>query len=241
MDGIIGYFPFVYALAAGVITMFSPCSAAMLPSYVALYLVDQDAEGISRLRRMLRAFYFSLAVTSGYMLLALILGTIVGLTGQLLFPLLPWLAVIIGMGLIGLGCWLLVGGHFTLGIFGQAAVKLHVADTGRFFSYLLFGVAYGLAALSCTLPVFLMVVVSAFVARGFVSGLIQFLAYCLGMTIVFLGIAIAVTFLREAVQHWLTRFVPLTGRISGGLLVLAGGYVIYYWLMTDGLLGLAVR
>lgn len=218
--------------------MASPCSVAMLPSYVSMYLVDTEAGELSRVKQVLRASYFSLVVTGGYALLSVVIGVIAGVTGQFLLSVVPWLAILVGAALVCLGSWLLAGGHFGFGIFGQAAVRVQGVRTGRILGYLLFGIAYGLAALSCTLPVFLLVVVSAFIAGGFVSGALQFLSYSLGMAIVFVGVALAVTFVREAVQRWLRRVVPMMSRIGGGLLVVSGGYIIYYWLRIGGLLGL---
>lgn len=239
LDGILNYFPFVYALVAGMVTMVSPCSVAMLPPYISLYLVDTEAGGLSRAKQVVRASYFSLVVTGGYVLLSVVIGAVTGIAGEFLLSVVPWLAVFVGVILVVLGGWLLAGGHFGLGIFSRAAVRVQGIRTGRFLGYLLFGVAYGMAALSCSFPVFLMVVISAFVARGFVSGALQFLFYSLGMAIVFVGVALTVTFLKEAVQRWLIIAVPLVNRIGGGLLVISGGYIIYYWLKVGDLFGLA--
>ncbi len=233
------YFPYAYAVIAGMLTMFSPCSVAMLPSYLSLYLAETGEERQLRSRRVLRALFFSLVVTLGYTLLSVVVGVLVGTAGQVLLPAVPWLVVVIGLTLIGVGGWLLSGGHFRLGVFGQTAIRIRGVRSGRLLGYLLFGIAYGLAALSCTLPVFLVVVVSAFAARGFVSGALQFLFYSLGMAIILIGVAMAAMFLKEALERWLVRLVPFVGRISGGLLVVSGGYILCYWLGTGGLLGVA--
>jgi cytochrome c-type biogenesis protein len=219
--------------------MFSPCSVAMLPSYLSLYLAETGVERQLRSRRALRALCFSLVVTVGYTLLSVAVGLLAGTAGQVILPAVPWLVITIGLALIGLGGWLLSGGHFSLGILGQTAIRMRGVHVGLLLGYLLFGIAYGLAALSCTLPVFLVVVVSAFAARGFVSGAIQFLFYSLGMAIIFIGVAMAAIFLEEALRRWLVRFVPFMGKIMGGLLVVSGSYIVYYWLGIGGLLGSA--
>ena len=91
---------------------------------------------------------------------------------------------------------------------------------------LLFGVGYGVASLGCTLPVFLAVVGSA--ASG-ASTAVVFAAYGAGMAVVVTALALAAAFLREGLARGLRRVLPYMSRIAGALLVVAGGYLAYYW------------
>ncbi|MCX8126583.1 MAG: cytochrome c biogenesis protein CcdA [Dehalococcoidia bacterium] len=239
MDGaIVDYFPLVYALLAGMTTMVSPCSVAMLPSYVAIYISGRNTEKPGPTKQVLRALYLSLVVAGGYVLISSVVGSLAGIAGYMVIGVVPWLAIVLAVGLLGLGGWLLTGRHLTLNLFARAAVRLHRIGGKGFVSFFLFGIAYGLAALSCALPVFLVVVFSAFTARGLIFGVVQLLFYSLGMAIVFTGVAVMVALLEGAIQRWLADVAPLFGRISGGLLLLSGGYILYYWFVVGGLLSL---
>ena len=99
----------------------------------------------------------------------------------------------------------------------------------RLRSLFAFGVAYAIASLSCTLPVFLTVVSGTVTRSNSVSGLVAFVVYTLGMSLVLLVATLAVATARGALIRHLRRAVRYVGRLSGALLVLAGGYIAYYW------------
>ena len=88
-----------------------------------------------------------------------------------------------------------------------------------------FGLAYGLASLSCVLPVFL---VAAGVAAGQPLGhrLVSFAGFGAGLVAVLMLVTVAAAFIEgvAAAARRIVRFVPLA---SGALLVVAGGYVVH--------------
>ena len=236
LRSILGFLPFGYAFAAGIVTMFSPCSIALLPSYVSLHLV-REGRGEGRwLRDGVRAAGYGLSVTAGFVLLSLAAGGVVSLGGRLILQVVPWLAVLIGFALVGVGVWILAGGHVTVAAFGRVAAAMGKSSRRELLGFVLYGAAYCVAALSCTLPVFLLVVGSALAAGGVGSALLEFVSYALGMGLVMVAITVAAVLSREALQRWLARWVPVVSRWSGILLVGSGAYVLYYWFTVGDLL-----
>ena len=232
-----GLLPFGYAFGAGMVTAVSPCGIAVLPAYVALYL-ETEEEGFrqqSLLRRGARAGLLSLVVTVGFVALFVAVGAVLSLNGEFIIKFIPWVAVLIGGSLILLGVWLLAGGHLYLAVFSRLADRLKTSK-GGVTGFLVFGVAYGIAALSCTLPIFLVVVGSALALKGFTVGLIQFVSYALGMGFIITIVTLSAAFFKEAVHRWLRRLVPLVARFSGLLLILAGGYILYFWFAVGDIL-----
>lgn len=230
--------PFGYAFGAGMVTTVSPCGIAMLPVYVSLYLGAQG-EGFqqrSPLWRGARAILLSLVVTIGFVILFAAIGGILSLGGGLIIKVIPWVAVLIGVGLILTGIWLLAGGHLYVAVFSRFANRIN-RSKGGVTGFLIFGIAYGIAALSCTLPIFLVVVGSAMALKGFTAGLLQFVSYALGMGFVITIVTLGTAFFKETVQRWLRRLVPVVARWSGLLLILAGGYILYFWFVIGELLG----
>lgn len=233
-----GLLPFGYAFGAGMVTTVSPCGIAMLPAYVSLYLGAEE-EGYqqqSPLWRGARAGLLSLVVTAGFVILFAAMGAILSLGGQSIINIIPWAVVLIGVSLILLGIWLLAGGHLYLALFSRLASQVNKPRDSRVIGFLVFGVAYGIAALSCTLPIFLVVVGSALALEGFTAGLLQFVSYALGMGFVITIVTLSTAFFKEAVHRWLRRLVPVVARFSGLLLILAGGYILYFWFTIGDLL-----
>jgi cytochrome c biogenesis DsbD-like protein len=97
-------------------------------------------------------------------------------------------------------------------------------------SYFVYGLAYGAASLSCTLPIFLAVVGSAFTAGGYLGAITQFLLYALGMGAVVIGVTLGVAVFRDAVVIKARAAMRYVEPASAVLLLLAGAYIIYYWL-----------
>ena len=93
---------------------------------------------------------------------------------------------------------------------------------------MLFGLGYGVASLSCTLPIFLVVAGAALTGSGLAVPL-TFAAYALGMGTILTALAVAVALSRTGVANGVRRLRPHFTRLSGVLLVAAGAYVVYYW------------
>ncbi|MFD0823951.1 cytochrome c biogenesis protein CcdA, partial [Micromonospora zhanjiangensis] len=139
-------------------------------------------------------------------------------------PRLPWLTAGLGVLLVALGGWLLAGRKLPAPGLGARAPRL----SGTFASMMLFGMAYAVASLSCTIAPFLATVVSSLRAGSTVEGIALFGAYAVGMGLVVGVTALAVALVQESVLARLRRLTGLVSRLGGVVLVLAGGYVGYY-------------
>lgn len=235
VDSLADRLPFGYSFSAGMVTTVNPCGIAMLPVYISLNLGSQE-EGFwfqSVHRRIARAMVMSGIVTLAFVALFGVLGVIVSLGGQSLFTAVPWLAVAIGAALILLGIYLLLGGHFYINLPAQLAGRISSRGDFGIKGFLVFGITYGISALSCALPVFLVVVGGAIAIKGVASGLLQFVSYALGMGFIIILITLGSALFKETVNRWLHRLVPIVVKISSLLLIFAGGYILHYW-FTEG-------
>lgn len=225
----------LWAFSAGMVATVNPCGFAMLPAFVAYYLGGQDQTGGSDRGRLGEALRVSLALAGGFVLLFAVAGTLIALGGRTIITAMPWLGVGIGLGLIGLGAGMLRGWQPWVRV--VALLPTIQAPRGRAVGDIfLFGLAYGVASLSCTLPVFLVVVGSAVTAAGVAGGLVQFASYGLGMALVLAAITVGATFSQDAVTRFLRQLLPYMHQVSAVFIILAGGYLIYYWLLKGGLL-----
>jgi cytochrome c biogenesis protein CcdA len=222
--------PVGYAFAAGMVATVNPCGVLLLPSLVAYYL-GQGAAPAAGWSRAVRSLVLALTATLGFVAIFAAVGLVVGAGGQALGSAFPVGGLLVGVGLILLGAWLALSGR-ELGLLsaGRAMGRVRLGqDPGSMF---LFGVAYAVASLACTLPVFLVVVGSALAAGGIVAGTAQFVGYALGMGFVFTVVILAAAFFQSLVTRSVRRLVPYVHRASAGFLVGAGIFLIHYWLSS---------
>jgi len=121
---------------------------------------------------------------------------------------------------------------FMLNLAGRIGDPREMSISGFF----LFGVAFGATSLSCTLPIFLMVVGSSVASGDFLAGISQFLGYIIGMGSVLLILTLGIALVKEGmVVGAMRRILPYVHKISAIFLLVAGFYIMYYWL-SSGLL-----
>lgn len=226
--------PIVYALSVGALATVNPCGFAMLPAYLAYFLGTQEAdfEAVSPFARGARALLIGATMTLGFVILFGVAGAVISVGGRFLIFWMPWLGILIGMALVLLGVWLLFGRWFAVPFLDRVNIRLQGGLWGMF----LFGIAYALASLSCTLPLFFVAVGNAFVTEGVLSGFLQFVAYGVGMGIVITALTLSAALFKGAVATFLKSLIPYIERLSAALLVGAGLYIVFYWLTKGGLL-----
>ncbi len=217
------------AFSAGLVAALNPCGFAMLPAYLALVVRGDGQPG----RAPLRALAATAAMTLGVVVVFAGFGTLAVSVASTLQRYLPYVTVIIGGILFGLGLWLLTGRRIGLPI-GAGA---RWAPSARLGSMLGYGAGFALASLSCTVGPFLAVTASAARAGSVRGTTLVYLAYAAGFALIVGTLAVSVAFASSAVLDRMRRIVPYVNRISGLLLVLVGAYVAYYGVYEIRLFG----
>ena len=208
----------------------------MLPAYLGLYLGEGEGTRQSPAVRLQRAVLVGSVVTLGFVLMFGIVGLPIGLGARGLVGVFPWVGLGIGVLLAVAGAWLASGGKLYSGLASQLSARVGGSGNTSVRGYFAFGVGYGTASLSCTLPIFLAVVGSSFTVSTFAQSTLQFLLYGLGMGSVILVLTLSMAVFRGAMVGVLRRALPAMQPISAGLLLLAGAFIVYYWLTIGGLL-----
>ena len=230
--------PLGVAFAAGMAAAVNPCGFAMLPAYLGLYLGSNENQGnrAYSVQYLARALLVGGVVTSGFVLLFGIAGAAIGAGSRSVVEVMPWLGLAIGVLLAVIGSWLLAGGKLYSGLAGRAAAR--VGDPGSLSvrGYFLFGLSYGIASLSCTLPIFMIVVGTTVAVSGVPEAIGQFVLYALGMGLVIMVLTIGIALFHEALVGALRKALPYVQPFSAVLMLVAGSYIVYYWL-TIGDLG----
>ena len=205
----------LFALAAGVATFFAPCSYALLPGYVGYYVAATGQE-----RTPLRgATIRGLAAAIGALTIFGVLSGLAVVAGDTLEGALPFLEYGVGIGLIGIGLWVLYGGT------GAVHVLLP-RRRASVFGFGIFGAAYSLAATACVLPLFL-----AFVFRSLTMSpgetLLVLGTYAGGFAALMLSVTVAIAVGYNLGANRFVGYTELFVRFAGVVLVLAGLGQVY--------------
>ncbi len=206
--------PFGFAFGAGIVAAVNPCGFAMLPAYLSLYLGNEEAgfEKRSAIGRALRAMLIGGVVSLGFVLLFGLAGVVVSAGGNAILGSMPWVGTLIGAALILMGLWMLAGRTVYTGLFERLAERIGDPKEMSIRGFFLFGLAYGLASLSCTLPVFLAVMGGGFTAGSFAAGTGQFVSYGLGMTSVLVVLTLALALFKAGARAGWVRTITCSGR-----------------------------
>ena len=229
-----------FAYAVGAASAVNPCGFAMLPAYLGLYVSGGGQESDRRQPVMLiaRALMVGLSVSAGFVVLFGAVGLILGLGSQaIVVSALPYVGLAVGILLVGAGAFMAAGGKIYTSLAQRVASR--VGDPGQLNvpGYVLFGVSYGLASLSCTLPLFLAVLgVGAGLSSGFGETISQFVLYALGMGSVILALTLGMAVARTVLVRWMRAALPYVGVVGAWLMVVAGTYIVFYWLTLGDLL-----
>lgn len=229
-------FPLGFAFSAGVVASVNPCGFAMLPAYLGLYLSGPKGQERGALLRLERAVLVGGAVTAGFVLMFALVGVPIGLGARGIVDVFPWVGLAIGVLLTAAGAYLLSGGKLYTNLAVRISSRVGNPANNGIRGYFTFGVAYGTASLSCTLPIFLAVIGGTFTADTFLDSLLQFLLYGLGMGSVILVLTVGMAVFEGAMVGGLRRLLPHVGAVSAVMLLVSGAFIVYYWLTIGELL-----
>ncbi len=251
------------AFGAGVLATLNPCGFALLPAYVS-YVVGQDGGGNGQTgqqtgwARALRGGLLGVPLTLGFLLVFSVAGGVLALGGNALVHFFPWLAILVGIGLMAFGGRLLFTGRsIELPALGALATWLSRRRTlakagarqstsaeaqtdgartdgartdGAWRTAGAFGLGYGLSSLGCTLPVFLLVVGSAATASGLLAAGAILAAYGLGMALVLIAVSMTAAALNDLLRQYVVPLLRWVQPLAALLLIAAGLYIVVFQL-----------
>ena len=170
-------------------------------------------------------------VTAGFIALFGAAGIIIGVGARAaVVDILPWLGLVIGITLAITGSWMLGGGKLYTGFAARAASHMGNPGQVNVRGYFLFGLSYGTASLACTLPIFLAVIGTTFAVSNIGTSFGRFVLYAMGMGLVIIGLTMGMALFKGAMVGTLRKALPHIQPISAGLMMVAGAYIVFYWL-----------
>ena len=205
------------AYSAGLLAILAPCSLPMLPGFVAYYM---NAEG--RENNMFSAITFGLLTVLGFLSVFMVIGILPSFAINTVASRIKLVTPFIGVILIILGL-----GHMFSDIFYRIpTLQLAFPEGTGYKAFYIYGLGYGAASMACSFPVFVLLVLQASTAGGFVGIIGMFVVYGLGAATVIIPLSIALTFSRELIYRRLMQLMPHMKKINAFILIIAGLYMI---------------
>jgi cytochrome c biogenesis protein CcdA len=201
-----------FAFTAGVFTLFSPCAFPLFPGYISLYLgIDVPVK---------KAIGCGTACALGILAVLCAIGLVASVTGSLVFTYISFLQPVVGLFMILMGISMII--EISLPSFQPS---ISIQKNRRFSGIFLYGVAYGLATIGCSAPIFFSILFYAILSGEPFHIMLTFLSYAFGMTLPLVLTTIIVARSRDLLVKKAVRATPILHRISGVALILLGIYL----------------
>lgn len=241
---------FAYSFLLGVLAAVNPCGFVLLPAYLMYFLGIEGNQSVGdRRATMRRALVVSGATSAGFIAVFLVVGTISRLFTQWIEQQAKYAALVIGVGLIAMGIAMVAGWKPRLGFVQERGTALGGDRRDRTFrSMFLFGVAYAVASIGCTLAFLTTAIMGSITTKGFVSGVVSIALYGVGMSLLVMALTVSLAFAQGGLLRVLRRSMRHLERAAAVFILFTGAYLTWYWWSaitersgTDGIVGRVER
>jgi cytochrome c biogenesis protein CcdA len=212
---------FAYSFMLGVLAAVNPCGFVLLPAYL-LYFLGIDSNNQQAPVR--RALVVSAAVSSGFLLVFVIIGTISRLFTQWIELNAKYAGLLIGLALVVMGIAMLAGwkpSFITPTIAGQPDRSLR--------AMFVFGIAYAVASIGCTIGFLTTAILGSIGVNGFASGVVSIVLYGAGMALLVSTLTVTLAVAKGGLLRVLRDGLRYMDKLAAGFIVLTGLYLSWYW------------
>ena len=216
----------------GMVAAVNPCGFILLPTYLMYFLGLQGAVPGTQRAAMRRAVIVSAAVSAGFLSVFLVAGVISYNFTSWINENAKYATGAIGVALLVLGVAMLVGYKLPfmtprLDASGSDGPKQTVS------AMFVYGIAYAVASIGCTIGLFIATVFSSSSRDGIVSGVGNMLAYGAGMALLVSALTIALASANTGLLKVLRGSLQYVDRIAAFFVLLSGCYLLWYFYWVD--------
>ena len=157
-------------------------------------------------------------------------GVVWSAAGSFLRDIMPYIASFVGAALVVLGVYMvafMLVNKRAMTLIPTIGVSWGTGSRGL-ASVFLFGLAYALATLSCTFPIFLAILAQGQVIGGY-APFLMVLVYGAGMGIGLIGLTLYAAVYQDMARVVLRKTIPIVEWASPMFLILAGAFIVWYW------------
>ena len=227
------------ALVGGAASFFSPCSIAITPAFLAYLTVGappgKDVRSFSR-----PLVFAAVLVALGIVVFYAIAGAIIGLVGNVAYNYLIYFIPVVGAVFLLLGVLMLLGRTGLLSFLARwnPANRLYArresgtASVGvtRKRTLFSFGFAYGAASHTCSLPIFLGILLLPLVVGNYALAALSVLVYGLAIAV----LVVVMMLLGQRVFAAARQAGAWLMRVAAVLFIGTGAFLFYYFAQNYG-------
>jgi cytochrome c-type biogenesis protein len=214
----------------GMVAAVNPCGFILLPTYLMYFLGMQGAAPGTQRATMRRALLVSLAVSAGFLSVFLVAGVISYNFTNWINENAKYATGAIGLALLVLGVAMLFGYKLP---FMTPTISTGDAPERTMRAMFVFGIAYAVASIGCTIGLFIATVFSTTAREGVVAGVGNVVAYGAGMALLVSALTVALASANTSLLKFLRGSLRFVDRIAAGFVVLSGLYLLWYFYWVD--------
>lgn len=217
----------VLSVIFGIAAFFSPCAISVLPAYISHYLSAEEAEESSQLSRLL---YLGFLGALGIIIVNMVVGAVIGLLGSAApFEKDPRddIALVLGIR-IAIGAIITV-----LGIMTMTGKTLRLPFVSSFLdkisfksSIFYYGIFYNAAAVGCTGPIMLGLMLYALSTWSFSGALTAFVVFSITMGILMIIMTVLIGLFKGTIVKKMIPLLPMIKKIMGAIMIVVGLFLV---------------
>jgi cytochrome c-type biogenesis protein len=246
---------FLLAAIAGITTFFSPCAFPMFPGYMSLYLglntntsgAEPTASGTYK-GAARKALVAGSVTAAGMIIVFTVLGVVLLFAARAVNLYIPYLLIAVGVVLVALGALLFTNLQYWRIITPLQKLwsRLRGKDTsataigpapapgaGLYYKLFGYGMGYAAAAAGCVAPV-IFAAIFAGLAVGLVDGIVNILIFGATAALLMIGVTVLLTVAGKKYVNQLKALTPVIKKVSAGVLIVVGVYLIYFYYTAWG-------
>lgn len=212
------------SFGSGLLAAVNPCGFVLLPTYLMYFLGVSGRPGTQR-ATVRRALLVSAALSAGFMTVFVIVGGISRLFTDWLNQNAKYVALLLGIALVILGIAMLFGYRLPF-----STPKLETGKRDQtVLSMYVFGVAYAIASIGCTLGPFSATVLGTINTDGFFQGVIAVVLYGVAMSLLITTLTVTLALAQGGLLKSLRTGMKYVEIASAIVMILSGSYLAWYW------------
>ena len=215
---------FAYNFILGVMSAVNPCGFVLLPTYLVYYLGTELQRPANRSATLRRGLLVGSAVSSGFVGLFLVVGVITQSFTTAVRDNSKYLAFLVGLSLVAMGALMLAGWKPRV-----ARPDISIERERTFRNMFLFGIAYAVASIGCTIGFVTSAVFGSVGRHGFVSGVLSIALYGVGMASLVIALTVALAFAQVGIVKTLKKSFRFFDKVSAVFVLVTGLYLTWYW------------
>lgn len=213
----------------GLVAAVNPCAFVLLPTYLAFFLGMEASHPGDQRATVRRALVVSGSVSAGFMAVFVVIGLLSEYVTRWIEENAKYFTLVIAITFVVVGIAMLTGRKLPI-----STPRLAFDSRGRSVGTMaLYGVAYAVSSISCTLPLFMTTMIGNGRRDGFGSGVAHVVAYGAGMALIVTSLTVALALANTSLLGVLRRGSQHVDRVAAVLVVLSGLYLVYYFWVVE--------